>query len=303
MNKFVKGFLIGAIVLVVLGMVVFFGGAAAGGISMASDVVKYTLHRYDIEDDGTDDFEDKMEDYIENETDLQENRTESEFAAGEVRNLEIDFSRAAVMLVEGTDTDKITVSAKHQCAGAQMQGNLLKIRSLSKCRDEEKEEIVITVPADFHFDEVDISVNASALEIASINARSLEIETGAGKVEIDQMKAEEADFGVGAGEIVVHNGDVRSCDVEVGSGCFVYEGIVYDGNGYAECSVECNMGTAEFVLQGKAEDYNYELECATGSIIIGDETFGGLSGEKLIDHQARADFEIDCSMGEVKVVF
>lgn len=150
--------------------------------------------------------------------------------------------------------------------------------------DGKEKQITLEIPKDFSFEDVEISV-------------------GAGVVEIQKLAATDADFEIGAGEIVVHDGNLRSCDVEVGVGNFEYDGMIYDGMNRAECKVEVGMGNAGFYLEGSPEDYNYHIECATGSITVGDETYSGLAQEKHISNNAEAEFEIECAMGNVEVNF
>ena len=63
------------------------------------------------------------------------------------------------------------------------------------------------------------------------------------------------------------------------------------------------MGNAELYLDGCMEDYNYEIECATGNVEIDDESFSGLAAERVINNDADAVMNIECSMGNVTVGF
>ncbi len=66
----------------------------------------------------------------------------------------------------------------------------------------------------------------------------------------------------------------------------------------------CVMGNMELCLAGAVTDYNYEMECVTGSITIDGEAYGGsLVKDRKVDNDAEILVTLDCSMGEVSVVF
>ena len=68
--------------------------------------------------------------------------------------------------------------------------------------------------------------------------------------------------------------------------------------------IDCGAGSVTLNLEGKAEDYNYELDSSAGSIEIGEDIdLGGLSTEKSIDNGSKRTIEISNGAGSVEIRF
>ncbi len=70
-----------------------------------------------------------------------------------------------------------------------------------------------------------------------------------------------------------------------------------------DMDAECGMGSLAILLTGSQEDHNYVVECSMGDTTIGDSSYGGLANEKTIANNSSSDFDIECSMGSVVIVF
>lgn len=302
MRKLTKGFLIAAVVLILFGLALCAGGAAVGGASAARRTVRDVMETKDISisgeerrqvtDDETEGGSGHGNNYSDNVSDAI---GESSFSTQNIRSLEIKIGKAEVKITENealqeisvyTDGDKFDIDVKKDC---------LYIKSDSM---QNENKVYIEIPADFEFEEVEISAGASSLEISRIVARSLDVEIGAGLVEIGEVLAQEAEFEIGAGEIIVNDGDVKECSVSVDLGEFQYSGAIT-----REGDIECGMGNADIRLDGKEEDYNYKIECSAGNVDIGDTSYSGLAYEKVINNHAGAIIEVECSMGNVTIEF
>ena len=55
--------------------------------------------------------------------------------------------------------------------------------------------------------------------------------------------------------------------------------------------------------EGTKSDYNYNLECGVGEIILGDETYSGLGGEKRVQNGGNKLIEAECSVGRIQIAF
>lgn len=300
MKKLVKGFIIGAAVLIGVGALLVIGGAAAGGMSMASAMLSERVHNTK---------------YYSSSYDIMVfDKTETDyFEASHVRNLEIEAGAAKIWITEGApDSEAIIVQSDKKWTEAGQSGDTLVINAKhhKNIGVGEGTSLRITVPAGFAFDDVDISTGAATLDITKMNARHFELETGAGETKIQELTADEAEFELGAGKIVVEAGNVRECKTELGAGRFDYEGTISDADGRAYASVDCGMGSAEFRLNGRRTDYNYHVDCNAGSVTIDEKSYAHLGhgehGENQgfeIDYQAESDFDIDCAMGVVEITF
>lgn len=287
MKKVIRGFLIAAVVLVLLGTVLGIGGLAAGGMQAAEN--RFRNRGWQQELDELDDFDD----YQEVEPLLQEEGMK--FPVSNLQKLDIQVLKSEVQIIEGSSDEEIYIWTDQGDYRAQMKNGCLSIRSDPKVIDS---ILYVEIPSDFLLWEVDIQAGAALIEIPSLNAKQVEIEVGAGEVEIGKLSAEEADFEVGAGLISVNGAVVENCSVSVDIGEALYEGTITRA-----ADVECNMGSVSLQLTGQETDYNYQLECATGSIDIGNNSYSGLGDEKFIDHHAAATIDVECAMGTVSIEF
>ena len=97
----------------------------------------------------------------------------------------------------------------------------------------------------------------------------------------------------------IKNADIEELDVETGAGSLDFYGTVEK-----EVDIDCGAGSVTLNLEGKVEDYNYELDSSAGSIEIGEDIdLGGLSTEKSIDNGSKRTIEISNGAGSVEIRF
>lgn len=79
--------------------------------------------------------------------------------------------------------------------------------------------------------------------------------------------------------------------------------INMDGSIMKEGSFECSMGSIKVSLEGKKDDFNYDIDCGMGSVSVDGKKNSGLSVSKEIDNGASKDLELDCGMGNIDIEF
>ena len=85
---------------------------------------------------------------------------------------------------------------------------------------------------------------------------------------------------VGAGEATVSNLEATNLDIEAG------------------------LGQVTVEVCGAQIDYNYNVECGMGNVVVGDHSYGGVGAEHHgNNHSAGKIINIECGMGEVVVKF
>lgn len=279
MKKLVKAFLIGAIVMIVLGIGLCAGGVmAAGGFKPAMDSF--------IRSQGTENSVGTTA------SEVFSDAGEITFGQEDVKSLKIDVGAAEAEITEND-------SAKEFCIRTDgnyeiyVRNGILHIEAKKNLDDH---KLLLEIPGDFVFEDVEISAGACEIDIHQIESKEFDVEVGAGQVKIGNLVADKAEFEIGAGEILVGYGNVSECDVNVGMGNFEYTGMVLNHG-----DVECSMGNVEFHLEKGVEEYNFEIECGAGSVDIGNQSFSGLGTEKFINNQVQEQFNIECSMGSVTV--
>lgn len=148
--------------------------------------------------------------------------------------------------------------------------------------------------------EMDIEVGAGACNIDSLTAAdSIGMSVGAGRITLGALSAGELDLDVGAGELHIDGAQVeRETDLELGMGKAELNGQ-FSGN----MDIDCGMGDVELRLDDAEEDHNYEIECSMGNVRVGSRSYTGLADEVNISNGSRSTYKIECSMGNVHVDF
>lgn len=239
----------------------------------------YVSFEEDWDDDDDDDEPEETENVVSEET------------FSNVENLKLDIGASEVQIKTGTD-DKIHVDDSRMKTENAVQKRLsddrktleitMKMRSSFDFKNVRnvKGILVIYLPRDYKFDQVDMAYGAVTAEIDGLNAKSLKIESG-------------------ASGCTIKNADIEELDVETGAGSLDFYGTVEK-----EVDIDCGAGSVTLNLEGKVEDYNYELDSSAGSIEIGEDIdLGGLSTEKSIDNGSKRTIEISNGAGSVEIRF
>lgn len=279
MKKFTKICLLASLILVLTGGTICVIGSISGGWQMVRGMEKSeNLWRLiDRIDDGYwGDAWDEDWDDVEEMTEWSEAETVENL--DKVKDLEMNIGGAALYVCQsedGTFSCKADGNSKYRCY---VSGGTLYIEGKDNhlvVNDNEK--IYVSIPPNMTFRDVHINV-------------------GAGLVQIDAIHADEMDIAVGAGRTVVENARIGDLKLEIGMGEGYVEGVVSK-----DIEVECGMGTTQLVLNGKEEDYNYDISCAAGSVTIGDRSYSGLANDTYIDNDASSECSLDCAMGSIEI--
>lgn len=209
-----------------------------------------------------------------------------------IRELDIDVTCLEVQIVKGeesdiiVDTSDITDKMLKDLVIPKKDGELkieLKERKVwenwSKNQYKSQGVLLIQIPEGMQFDEVSLLVGAGILYADDIQAKELDIEVGAGQVSLDSFTADELSLECGAGEASVR------------------------GEAVHEANIECGVGSVMYTAVGYQQDYNYELSCGIGELMVGNDSFSGLGKEHSIDNGGSKSMDIECGIGSVTVAF
>lgn len=102
----------------------------------------------------------------------------------------------------------------------------------------------------------------------------------------------------GAASITIEKLVCEKVSLEIGAGSVSYQGLVEK-----ELSADCGLGSVDLMLDGKPNDFNYDLECGLGSISVerGPNIAG--AGENKMDNKASKRMWLECGLGSVDVSF
>ena len=128
--------------------------------------------------------------------------------------------------------------------------------------------------------------------------REVDIDVNAGIIYIEEIYADHIAVNVDAGEAVVQKFHANEIELECGAGRIQAYGLAD-----REIDVNCEAGEIVLDVVGNKEDYNYEIECGIGEVIIGDEVHSGMKNTEKYSHHASKEINIECGIGKISVAF
>ena len=213
----------------------------------------------------------------------------AEYEGRLISELEINVEGAKVELTADPSSDKIQVfcdDENYRCIQETDEDTLkLHIRmrknidqSLFETWEETAAQIII--PADVLFDEVELEIAGGVLTADWINANKLSLEVQGGKLE-------------------VLSGSVGDLSGECQAG-----ELIYEGQAWWKVDGECQAGAIRYFIEGREEDFNYEIDTAVGRIAIGGTEIKDLIKETVINNPgATKRAELDCEAGAIDMDF
>lgn len=172
--------------------------------------------------------------------------------------------------VQGDDRNQVLVTS---------EGKKLSIESTDI---QSGRRIIFSYPSSLHLKKFELNVDAGKVSLEEdLTLDKLEVYVGAGHFTAGgKITAEKVDFELGAGKISLNLLDTRKL---VG---------------------ECGLGSMEMTLAGSGKDYNCQLECGAGRIVLDKEEYSGLAREKEIRNSgASRTVHLECAMGNMEVMF
>ena len=289
MGKVMKGFIIGACVCILVGIVFFVGAACAGGISGAKSIMENGGISIGISSDDFVDW-DKASEHTISLEDMDEPSLDLELGAGDFEIIESDVTDIVVKSSKKIDVKK--------------DGDTIKIHTPERLYfikigiGNNHNNVTIEIPKGIKFEDVDMQIGAGELRCENIVADHLKMELGAGTIDVESYSSKESVISVGAGEIIVEKGISKDMDIDVGMGSFSFHGAV---NG--DLDVDCGMGNVQMWLDNAETDFDYQVDCGMGNITVGNQSYGGVATDQDIDNDADYKCDLDCGMGNIEIHF
>ena len=240
-----------------------------------------------------------------------------------VRKLEIECGGSNLVIQESED-DYIWVARDQEAwpVKYKLQNGIFKLYSEKNLRwwnweDLTKRTVYLYLPKDMSLESIDLELGAGTLESIALEADEIDVELGAGTAVIESLYGNEIDLFTGAGSLEVGEITAGDLSAEAGAGMLFIQSFSADkvemnvsaGSLEAEGTIgrnadlECGVGSMNLILHGAETDYDYEIECAVGEIILGDNSYSGLSSERTIRNGGRSVLDIECAMGSVVIDF
>ena len=109
----------------------------------------------------------------------------------------------------------------------------------------------------------------------------------------------DVDMEIGAGQANVEALCTKGFDIEVRAGQAILKNI-----DATYMRAQAGAGQIQAELVGCKEDYNYDVECGIGEIVIDGDSYGGLGRETHIENpEAQRELDIECGLGQVVIKF
>lgn len=338
MKKFIKGCLITALVLFVFGCAFYGICGAMGGFNQLKSWNGHTFRLWgrDVrlaysgygfwyvtdEDSGVNltGWENGG-----NSIEADEKEKVADSSSG-IRRIEIECGGNNLVIRESED-DYIWVAREAEAwpVSYKVQNGIFKLYSEKsfqwwgnwKWRDLEKRTIYLYLPRNMSLESVDLEIGAGALESIALKANEIDVDVDAGAAVIESLQGSEVDLSVNAGGLEVRGVTAEELSAETGAGALVIGNftagnaeicasagsIEAEGTIERNADIECGAGSIKMMLHGTEEDYDYELECSMGEIIVGRNTYSGLSSEKTIRNGGRGVMDVECSVGNIEINF
>lgn len=234
----------------------------------------------------------------------------------EIKKIDIEYGFGTVR-IEESDSGKIEIESNYRSVWGNysrsikcgLDGSTLKIRDKSDKKIFRMKHgindasLVIRLPKGCSFDKADLEFGAADVKLRTpIQADKVEIIIGAGMLEGDfsdtLVEADELILDVGAGEMNISGLKARKLDAECGVGLLTMKDVSME-----KCELECGIGKLQMNVDGRQEDFDYEIDCGIGNVVLGDSSYTGLGTSKNIDNNADRKMDIDCGIGQVVVSF
>lgn len=230
-----------------------------------------------------------------------------QFAAEEVKKLELDIDCAEIEIAmeEGTEQIQVAVELEPEAEyRSDISGGRLRLSYKLRHRRKhihtgmETPRIKLTLPKDQSFEELILEVGAGSADLrrAEIRCDKVNFETGAGTIKAGFLEAKEsARLEVGAGKMELLDLQTKNAKVECGVGAFSMNGKVE-----TDLKVECGVGECEINLAGRETDYNYNVSCGIGKVRVNGTNLSGVGGKHRQENpDAAGRIDVSCGLGRV----
>lgn len=289
MKKFLKGCLIVAGGLCIVGILMIIVCSVFGGRQLFAQALEnnefslgslgYHTNLGTVSLDWEDDWLDFDEEWEDDSHDYINARERTPIGTREqVKNLELKIGAAQLEIMESEDDQYWLQSNTDKGIKCYIEEATLELKGVKKIGNH-NDKVYLYVPAGVHLNDIDV-------------------ELGAGRLTAEKIECEELDIAIGAGQIQLSDMNVDNLELEVAAGQIAYKGAVKK-----EIKVECAAGNANLMLQGDKADWDYDVECAAGQIMLEDTQYNSLLNDINIENNTGKYCKLECAMGQIQVNF
>ncbi len=321
MKKFLKFCLITAAILIIIGLILGIAGSVAGGnreiarmarngeLTFDSDFFRWGFWAFDDDEPRLTVIDEHLDEHLYDLDEIEVFDEDREIQSGDIsfsrlpvsdiRRLHISLGGGEFAIRQSEDENFYLEAKNADRLQVYGENNTLYLKAI-RTRVHHMDTVISLYIPEEPYEELELALGAGVLRLQDALAfLEADIEVGAGQMFLENLTCNSLTVEVGAGELIGKNLTVReSADWSVGVGHLQVQGTVE-----GDLDVACSMGSAELTLADEEAAFNYEIECAAGTIQVGGTEFAGLSAEKSLYNHAKKDMNLDCQMGAIEVTF
>lgn len=221
----------------------------------------------------------------------------SEQPLSNIYELDVELANYELVIQEG---DSLSVAYDDRNKRVTVDGNKLKIEEKKKLfHGQEGYTVILTVPKDYFFTEVSITMGAGHLGIKQLSTNVLDLELGAGNVDISNLTAiTSVDIDGGAGDLSITESEITDLDLQMGVGALTLSADLIGNN-----KIDLGIGDSDIKLKGTADDYRFNISKGVGEITFDGEKYTTDSSSVTMQHDDISNIEINCGVGKVNIDF
>ncbi len=264
MGKFLKNCIIISLLCIIAGIALSGAGIFNGGLPRLKEEV--LGGEWSIsKDDVKPFFELEEPDFFDKDhiVNIDVADMENTFSAENIYQLSIKGAGVAIEFTEHDSDDYIVSESNVHQFQVYVEGHELCIIARNKNIQTTEGVITISIPSSV--------LHAELLDV--------ELEAAACAVNMNRLAVNELDINISAGAV-----ECTALTVQ-------------------DLKIDMAAGAVDFDIVGNFTDYNYEVDCAGGSVKIGEQALEGISQKFELDNEAQKNIEIDCSVGAMKISF
>ena len=200
-----------------------------------------------------------------------------------VNELKVELYKSQIEFHESHDLNHVVVDAKQIYSGFEVyqDQNRLVIKQPHYWFDwgsRDKSIIDVYVPAHHQFDYAKVETNAGNVKVINLSADSIKLATAAGNLRVHGLNAQDLKTDTGMGQTYIDNLSIHE-----------------------KLKVDVGMGNAKIVLNGKEEDYHYDVDVGLGNAKIGSQRFSGIADRESMHSTHQKEIKVDVGFGNVEI--
>lgn len=208
--------------------------------------------------------------------------------------LDLELGATSLTVKQG---DTLQVETNNSRLSFAVNGNTLSVEEERRSVFGNSHEaiLILTVPADLVFTEVEIQAGAGKISVDALSAEHVSLELGAGSVTFERLNVSgSAEIMGGAGSLEIRDGNIRDLDLEMGVGELILTAALVGEN-----ELDCGIGSTDITLLGAASDYTVSVSKGAGSFKLnGKEVTSGTSSS--IGNGAN-QLTVDGGLGDIDI--